>query len=1349
MLRKSEPDLKDSVKTPYRVLVVDDDASIRATYRHILQPPKSELGGLEALISGAEDAGEATNLFQVIEADQGEAAVRLQRTLLDEGLRFPLAFIDMRMPPGWDGMRTAVALRAQDPSVYIVIATAFSDYDVNELQRALGHDVVLLRKPFNQEEVFQLARTLCQSWETRQRLEKVTLEMDRRVQARTAELDRRIALQEVLVEVITRFVEAGADNDLDDAVIWSLARFGRAADVDICGLYQFNAELDCYQHSHEWLALGVKPTPDSLRQVARAEVAPAHARFLKGESFQFNHLQMLPDEMSGLRQNLQGLYESILAVPLEISGRLVGFIAVGMVRSVQPFDAGLASLLMTVGHAITSALEANDSSRKLRESQAMLARSERVTHIGSWELEVATDTVKWSDEMFRLFQLPASVRAPSLAEQAHLFQPEDMQRLLQVIALAIERGDAYELKLHTLRQDGVQRICLARGYAEMGAEGRATRLFGSFQDITELELAKQALQFSEERYRNIIETAYEGILQVNADWKTIYVNQRMEMLLGCVPGSMLGRPMSDFMDQAGREVAAQLEFKRELGARELHEFCFVCADGNKLHTLVSMTPMFDSQGDFAGATAMVTDISQRIYQESVLIATADLVSAPCCDDFCTKLVSHVGRMLGMDYVHVARLSSDGLRVTTEAAWLDGQLIANWSYALTATPCAQVVSHTRQCIVFGVTEKYPDDADLRNIGAEGYVGECIANSRGQVLGLIVAVTRTPLKNRDMVQANLRILAARTAAEWEQRNAIQALALERDNTRNILQTAEAIIVTFDMEGRISLINKKGCDLLGYSEAELIGCDWFAHFLPETVDSDAIHDIFRKALAQDLMGSEYYENPVRTRSGELRLIAWHNSTVRDAEGNVVGAMSAGVDVTEQRRAEQRLRISEERFHRLFDDTDALSIQGYRPDGTVVYWNRASEAMYGYSAAEAVGRNVFDLIIPESKRDGFMAAMREMFASEQPVPAGRLLRRDKNAASVPVYSSHTVVHASQEDAILFCMDIDMRLLEHTEAELKVALTKYKTLFDCFPMGITVTDPQGRVLETNRAAEHLLGLSPGERPIRYFDSQDWRIVRNDGTPMPREEFASVRALKEQKRVENVEMGIVKTDNTTTWISVTADLLPLEGYGVVITYADITARRKAEERIHQLAFLDPLTNLPNRRLMMDRLRHAMASSQRSREFGALLMLDLDAFKAVNDTCGHDVGDQLLIEVAQRLLKNVRLADTVARLGGDEYIVLLSGLSIEHAETYQEAKLIAEKICHALAQPFVLSGTDNPTQISASIGLALFQGIEQLPETVLKLADIALYQAKADGGNQVRMAASAVASVVTSVVADSS
>ncbi|MBV5298125.1 MAG: diguanylate cyclase [Rhodoferax sp.] len=193
------------------------------------------------------------------------------------------------------------------------------------------------------------------------------------------------------------------------------------------------------------------------------------------------------------------------------------------------------------------------------------------------------------------------------------------------------------------------------------------------------------------------------------------------------------------------------------------------------------------------------------------------------------------------------------------------------------------------------------------------------------------------------------------------------------------------------------------------------------------------------------------------------------------------------------------------------------------------------------------------------------------------------------------------------------------------------------------------------------------------------------------------------------------------------------------TIQDITEHKLMEDQVRQLAFYDPLTELPNRRLLNDRLRQSLIASKRSGLFGALMFLDLDKFKPVNDSHGHGVGDLLLIEVAARLKASMRKADTVARLGGDEFVVMLYDLSLNQVESAAEALAVAEKIGKSLAQPYRLTlrpegqaETMVVLECSASIGVYIFGSHSRNTDEVLKGADQAMYQAKAAGGNGIRL-----------------
>ena len=277
---------------------------------------------------------------------------------------------------------------------------------------------------------------------------------------------------------------------------------------------------------------------------------------------------------------------------------------------------------------------------------------------------------------------------------------------------------------------------------------------------------------------------------------------------------------------------------------------------------------------------------------------------------------------------------------------------------------------------------------------------------------------------------------------------------------------------------------------------------------------------------------------------------------------------------------------------------------------------------------------------------------------------------------------------------------------------------------GFVLLDAQQRVAHWNRRFVELFpwmrGAMASGMPFRQVLEQSVAHHLPVGSDAERQQWIALRLAQQQDGTGAHEQ--VLPDGHC--IHVLERATPEGGW--VITYHDVTDLRRANEEIEHLAFYDPLTGLPNRRLLLDRLGRAPVLSQRSGKVGALLFLDLDHFKDLNDTLGHEVGDELLQEVAQRLLANVRVADTVARLGGDEFVVMLSELSTSTQEAAAMAQRIGEKILRGLSEPYLLRGHSH--QGAVSIGATLFGASAQSAIELLRQADIAMYQVKARRGN---------------------
>jgi diguanylate cyclase (GGDEF)-like protein/PAS domain S-box-containing protein len=299
-------------------------------------------------------------------------------------------------------------------------------------------------------------------------------------------------------------------------------------------------------------------------------------------------------------------------------------------------------------------------------------------------------------------------------------------------------------------------------------------------------------------------------------------------------------------------------------------------------------------------------------------------------------------------------------------------------------------------------------------------------------------------------------------------------------------------------------------------------------------------------------------------------------------------------------------------------------------------------------------------------------------------------------------------------------RALQKANEELRIAAIAFDS-----QEGIVVTDAHSIILRINRAFTELTGYSQDEavgRTPSLLKSGHHDEVFYQGLwqALLRDNYWQGEIWNRRKNGEIYP----------EWLTITAVLNPAgQTSHYVGVFSDITQRKAAEEQILQLAFYDPLTQLPNRRLLMDRLGQAKLASTRSHCYGAILFIDLDQFKQLNDTRGHDVGDLLLIEVAQRLRNCVREIDTVARLGGDEFMVILEDLGQEAGLAAAHARAVGEKILASTKQPYSLNGYIHHT--TASIGISLFHNSDANVEALLKYADTAMYEAKSAGRDTLR------------------
>ncbi len=350
--------------------------------------------------------------------------------------------------------------------------------------------------------------------------------------------------------------------------------------------------------------------------------------------------------------------------------------------------------------------------------------------------------------------------------------------------------------------------------------------------------------------------------------------------------------------------------------------------------------------------------------------------------------------------------------------------------------------------------------------------------------------------------------------------------------------------------------------------------------------------------------------------------------------------------------------------------------------------------------------------------------------------LHKCKNGELFPVeVVANYVSFDGYEFNVGFAKDISDRRL--AEVKLKESEFLWKFAVEGVGDGLWDWDVQQDTVKFSKRWKEIFGFSDDDdihsgEALRHFIHADDRAYVN--TEMQ-------AYLEGRTQTYSVESRMLCKDGSYKWVlgrgmvvSRNAEGQPLRMIG---TSTDISMRKNAEEVIHRLAFFDVLTDLPNRRLLDDRLTQAMAYSKRSHCYGALLFLDLDNFKPLNDTYGHSYGDLLLIEAANRLKKCVREMDTVARFGGDEFVVILNELSADKADSVEQSRSIAEKICGTLSIPYHLRSSSDlqsavsvEHQISVSMGVYVFINHLDKQDDILRWADIAMYQAKKSGRNKI-------------------
>jgi diguanylate cyclase (GGDEF)-like protein/PAS domain S-box-containing protein len=542
----------------------------------------------------------------------------------------------------------------------------------------------------------------------------------------------------------------------------------------------------------------------------------------------------------------------------------------------------------------------------------------------------------------------------------------------------------------------------------------------------------------------------------------------------------------------------------------------------------------------------------------------------------------------------------------------------------------------------------------------------------------------------------------------------------------------------DGRLLAANQSFARMLGFDDVDqtLAAIADVSRDLWEDPDQ---RTIFLEELEKH--GSiEGYECRLKGKDGARIWASVNSRRVCGERGALLYLEGFIQDITVKKEAEKLLRDSEERYRASFEQA-AVGILHTSFEGRIMRCNRRFGEIVGYAPEELVGLT-FQEITPPGDRPPSSSAVQNLIGGAVPYFSFEKRYVKKDGGLTWVNLNITIQRDSEGHPVHFItmvQDINARKevedrLANAQESLRKSEERYRTAFQMTLDAVNLNRlSDGTFVECNRAFLSISGF-------RREDIIGRSSLEIDIWADPRDRQKLLETLKNGGVCRNLEARFRKKNGDVIWGLMSASLIELDGVQSILSITrDISEAKKAENEIKRLAFYDPLTGLPNRRMLLDRLRQSIRCGRRTGRKCAVLFIDLDNFKTLNDSLGHHTGDLLLQEVARRLVLCLRESDTAARIGGDEFVIIVENLSPDTEEAAAQAKAIAEKILNQTSEPYMLNRHE--CMSTASIGITVFGEGKQSTSEILQQADIAMYQAKAAGRNTLRFFAPALQAAV--------
>lgn len=929
-----------------------------------------------------------------------------------------------------------------------------------------------------------------------------------------------------------------------------------------------------------------------------------------------------------------------------------------------------------------------------------------------------------------------------------LAHPDDAPRIEAALAAAAETLTPFRLELRVLRPGHPERWVECRSLPERDSDG-GILWHGLMLDVTERKIAQHRMELLD----RAIDLSSDAIFLSDEQFRFNYVNATACRVLGYSREDLLTMSPLDIDPDISLERMREGSKNSASGSAVIFESRHQAKDGRMFPVELSVS-VFEDSGAKLNLT-VARDITERKRTEDVLkfIAQGDWMNNG--EAFLTALVCYLGRMLVVDYVIVDKLSADPGVAETVAIYAKGAVIPNMRYNLKGTPCENVLGGRLCCYPALVQQHFPDDKLLGIMQVESYAGLPLWDSQGQAIGLIAVMDGRPIGDTAAVASILQLVATSAAAELERRQSEQALAESRRFLSRIIDAIPDPVFVKDRAHRWVCLNQAYCDFMGYPMALLLGRSDSDFFPAHEAEVIRAKDEFVFKCGEELVNEEEFID----RNGNTHTIQTKKTCYTDEKGQqyLVGVIR---DLSQRKQAENLLRQRERELRTLVENLPTMVVR-YDRNFRRIYVNSAYTQITGRAESLILGKSADDAWRATNiSAESYVAVLNQVMRSGRKTEVslewigadGRLISHAMKI--VPEYDADGQV--SSVLALGFDLS-DRRHRQIIEGErqrvfekmaqgdhLDSILAQVALYVESSKSGrycsILLLDEQGEYLQTVAAPSFPKSYRPilnlmllshkssrcfgwvasilgGERVIveNIGNHPCWASCRSFISEIGAEACWSEPIFSATKQL----LGVVTVYLNQAGLPDEDDLTLLLQAGHLCSIA--IERKRIEQQMHHQASYDSLTGLPNRRLFGNRLREEIAKAERGAYGLAVLFIDLDRFKEVNDTMGHESGDLLLAEAAQRIQTCVRKSDTVARLGGDEFVVILS----EVGEVFPQDR-VAQAIVETMAEPFRLGAQH--IYLSASIGIAVYPQDADNADSLIGCADQAMYVAKEAGRN---------------------